>query len=377
MDELMQRTTVAVGRHRMTAPSAAAMTAGRPRAAEEPVVDEAMLAGAVTAYDIGPDPAFTLVEVSENVTCRVDDGASGRRWALRLHRPGYHTREEILGELAWIRALRAAGAVATPPVVATRSGELVATLAGRSGGGSGGRHAVLFEWVDGRAPEPADAGGLVGAFTVLGEIAARLHRHARGWRRPAGFARFAWTFDTMLGPAGRWGRWSDGMRTALAGPAGADGASVVTRAAAEIERRLAGYGTGPERFGLVHADMRLANLLVTGGGAAGPGSVCVIDFDDCGFGWYMYDLAASLSFIEHLPAAGELVDAWLAGYRTLAPVAAADAAMVPTLVMLRRLLLVAWLGTHPHSGAVGDVAAYAAGTCALADAYLAGRLLAG
>jgi Ser/Thr protein kinase RdoA (MazF antagonist) len=352
----------------------AAGTAGRPRAAGEPVADEALLAGAVAAYDLGPGPALTLVEASENITYRIDDHASGRRWALRLHRPGYHTREEILGELAWVRALRAAGAVVTPPVVATRSGELVATAAGRS---AGRRHAVLFEWVDGREPEPADPGGIVGAFTTLGEIAARLHRHARAWRRPAGFARFAWTFDTMLGPAGRWGRWSDGMRTALAGPAGADGAAVLAQAAAEIERRLAGYGTGPAQFGLVHADMRLANLLVTGGGGTGPESVCVIDFDDCGFGWYMYDLAASLSFIEHLPVAAELVDAWLAGHRTLAPVAAADMAMIPTFVMLRRLLLVAWLGTHPHSDAVGDAAAYAAGSCALADAYLAGRLLAG
>jgi Ser/Thr protein kinase RdoA (MazF antagonist) len=358
----------------MAAPVGAAGVAPRPRAAEEPVVDGDLLAGAAAAYDLGPDPAFTLVEVSENVTCRICDGASGRLWALRLHRPGYHTREEILGELAWVRALRAAGAVATPRVVAARSGDLVATVTGRSGGR---RHAVLFEWVDGRAPEPADVGGLVGAFTALGEIAARLHRHARAWRRPAGFTRFAWTFDTMLGPAGRWGRWSDGMRAALAGPAGADGAAVLGRAVAEIERRLAGYGTGPERFGLVHADMRLANLLVTGGGGTGPESVCVIDFDDCGFGWYMYDLAASLSFIEHLSVAGELVEAWLAGYRTLASVAAADAAMIPTFVMLRRLLLVAWLGTHPHSGAVADAADYAAGTCALADAYLAGRLLAG
>jgi Ser/Thr protein kinase RdoA (MazF antagonist) len=103
--------------------------------------------------------------------------------------------------------------------------------------------------------------------------------------------------------------------------------------------------------------------------------VHVIDFDDCGFSWYLYDLAASLSFIEHSPAAGELVEAWLAGYRALAPVTAADEAMIPTFVMLRRILLVAWLGTHPHSRAVGSVADYVTASCVLADDYLTGRFL--
>ena len=41
--------------------------------------------------------------------------------------------------------------------------------------------------------------------------------------------------------------------------------------------------------------MRLANLLVDGR------DVSVIDFDDCGFGWFMYDLGSSVSFIEHDP----------------------------------------------------------------------------
>ena len=55
----------------------------------------------------------------------------------------------------------------------------------------------------------------------------------------------------------------------------------------------------------------------------------------------------------------------------------ADEAMVGTFLLLRRLLLVAWLGTHPHSDAVPDVAEYARATCELADRYLSGSLLAG
>jgi Ser/Thr protein kinase RdoA (MazF antagonist) len=261
--------------------------------------------------------------------------------------------------------------VATPPAFPARSGDLVTSVAVPA---SGWRHAVVFEWVDGVPPEPAEAAGLTRAFRALGEVTARLHCHARTWRRPPGFARFDWTWHTTLGRSGRWGGWADGLHSALPGPAGARGAALLGQAVAEIERRLAEYGCGADRFGLVHADLRLANLLVAGDPAR-PGDVHVIDFDDCGFSWYLYDLAASLSFIEHSPAAGELVEAWLAGYRGIAPLAAADEMMIPTFVMMRRVLLVAWLGTHPHSAAVGSVADYAAASCALADDYLAGRFL--
>ena len=48
------------------------------------------------------------------------------------------------------------------------------------------------------------------------------------------------------------------------------------RLAAALRARLAAFGTGPARYGLIHADIRLANLLVD------DGRVSVIDFDDCG-----------------------------------------------------------------------------------------------
>ena len=38
-----------------------------------------------------------------------------------------------------------------------------------------------------------------------------------------------------------------------------------------------------------------------------------------------------------------------AGYRTRRTLPAADEAMLPSFVLLRRLLLLAWMGTHSHS----------------------------
>ncbi|WP_020572806.1 phosphotransferase enzyme family protein [Parafrankia discariae] len=329
------------------------------------------LADVLAVYDLGPAPSPTLVNVSENMTYRIDDAAGGRRWALRLHRPGYHDAAEIAAELAWVAALRAEEVVATPPVVANRFGSVVTTV--RSGDAL--RHAVLFEWVDGDSPELGDTAGLISSFGLLGDIAGRMHDHAARWSRPTGFRRFAWSWHATLGPGARWGNWRAGVAAALPGEAGRL-IAMLEPAAAEVERGLAAYGRGPGRFGLIHADMRLANLLVAHPAAGRSDPVInVIDFDDCGFGWYLYDLAAALSFIEHSPALPALAAAWLEAYRAHRPLGPEDLAVVPTLVLLRRLLLVAWLGTHPHSDAVPDAAAYARDTAELAHRYLTGTLL--
>ena len=50
---------------------------------------------------------------------------------------------------------------------------------------------------------------------------------------------------------------------------------------ADVDRRL---------DGLIHADFSLANLLIH------KGDLRVIDFDDCGLGWFLYDAVTSVFF---------------------------------------------------------------------------------
>jgi Ser/Thr protein kinase RdoA (MazF antagonist) len=312
---------------------------------------EVFARGAVAEHGM-PDAEITLLNVSENATFRADS-ADGRRLVLRVHRTGYHSRGAIESELAWISALRADGIVHTAPVIPTPDGRDIVAV--RHPGGEE-RQVVAFEWMNGHEP-PEDR--LVDDFRELGAITARLHRHAREWQRPTGFTRFRWDFDTSLGANGHWGRWQDGLGM---GPSELE---VLGRATDAVQRRLAAFGTGPDRFGLVHADMRLANLLVDGD------SVCVIDFDDCGLSWYLYDLGSSLSFIEHLPVVPELIDSWITGYRTEGTLSADEVAELPTFVMLRRLLLVAWIGSHsavPEAQALG--AGFTTVSCDLAEKYL-------
>jgi Ser/Thr protein kinase RdoA (MazF antagonist) len=317
-----------------------------------------LLEMAVAAAKLYPLPeviSVNLSNLSENAVFKLE-AEDGRNWALRIHRDGYHSKTAIESELAWLMDLRKAGVVITPRPVKNNFGELVRTIAHHSMPWQ--RHVVLFEWEQGFEPQWGD--GLEATFEQLGEIAARMHLHVKQWQRPDWFTRHIWDFETSLGDEKpHWGRWRDGMGV------DEEKAKLFARAVEVIGKRLDAYGKGPERFGLIHGDLRLANLLVDGG------TVKVIDFDDCGFGWYMYDAAATVSFYEHEPQVPALIECWKEGYRRVAGLPKADEAEIPTFVMLRRLLLVAWIGSHRETDLAKSMGIpYTDGTAGLCEEYL-------
>ncbi|MBP2454944.1 phosphotransferase enzyme family protein [Mycolicibacterium lutetiense] len=314
---------------------------------------------ALRQYDIGTDATLRLLNLSENATYLVED--AGTQSILRVHRQDYHRPHEIESELDWLAALRADSDVTVPAVLPTRDGRRLVTVSGEQTGGTD-RYAVHFGMVGGAEP---DEGTLtLDDFHTLGRITAALHDHSQRWERPAGFGRFSWDWEHSLGRAPRWGRWHDAEGV---GPAERQ---VLERAQQLLHDRLQAYGTGADVYGLIHADLRLANLLVDPA-PSGSTKITVIDFDDCGFGWYFYDFGTAVSFIEDDPALPEWQDAWVGGYRTRRDLPASDEDMLASFVLFRRLLLLAWMGSHGHSRESATKAiSYAAGSCELAERYL-------
>lgn len=312
---------------------------------------DSLLAEALPAYGVGPDVRTRLLSLSENGTYLVTDG--DRRFVVRVHRYGYQDAESIASELTWTDALRADCGVSTPAVVPTIAGAPIVRLPRPEGE----RHVVAFTLVDGETGE--DSPHPISAHD-LGELTARMHRQVEGWTPPSRFRRFHWDADACLGPDARWGSWK--------GAPGVTPADHPTLAAAteRILGNLAAYGRGPDRYGLVHADLRLANLMIDD-----ELNLTVIDFDDCGYGWFLYDLATVVSWLEHTDAVAATIDEWIAGYTSVRALSADDLAMVPTFVMLRRLMLTAWLGTHPQSPPAVELGTgYGAGTVELAHRFL-------
>ncbi|MEM8790643.1 MAG: phosphotransferase [Pseudomonadota bacterium] len=283
----------------------------------------------LTLWELPEGAATRLINVSENHTYLVE--APGWRSVLRLHRNGYHTRRAIECELAWSAALVAEDVVKTPAAIPGKDGELIQTARI----GDEPRHLVMFEFAEGA--QPSEDQDLAASFHRLGALAARTHRHSIAWRAPEPFERLTWDVDAVFGPYATWGDWRDAPNVT------ADIAEVLEGVEEVVIRRLRAYGQGPERYCLIHADMRLANLLVDGD------TTWLIDFDDCGFGWFLYDFAAAISFIEDHPQVPSLKAAWLAGYQEIRALSLDDLAEIDTFIMLRRMALLAWIGTHTEA----------------------------
>nr|WP_321454929.1 phosphotransferase [uncultured Cohaesibacter sp.] len=307
----------------------------------------------VTQWGLSEATDVKLLTVSENATFKAHDPIANKTVILRVHRPGYRTKSEIESELSWIKALRTEGIVETPEPLKTRSGDLVASFKTAHEE----RDVVAFSFMEGKEPSPDES--LIDGFRQLGAISARLHLHAQSWERPVSFVRKTWNFNTTLGNSPLWGDWRAAMGLTE------EGKALLEKTCEKVAEKLDVYGMGNERFGLVHADLRLANLLIDGN------KLGVIDFDDCGLSWYMYDFAAAISFIEEDPIVPDLQHSWIEGYRDFAHLSAEDEAMFPTFIMLRRILLTAWLASHSETPTALELgASYTDGTLRIAETYL-------
>lgn len=289
-----------------------------------------------------------LVNLSENHTFRID--GAGAPAMLRLHRRGYQSRASIGSELSWLQAIAADTDIPVPRPIPGEDGEILQEL-------EPDRFAALFGFEPGVEPT-ADA-DLAPLFTTLGRYAAQLHRQVADWQQPEGFVRPIWDAVGILEPAGLWGDWRKAPHVE------GEVLEVLVALDAALRRDLAAYGTDIGRFGLIHADMRLGNLLLDGE------RTVLLDFDDCGHGWFLYDLAASLSFIETSPQVPALIRAWLGGYMEIRPLQPEDLRMIDAMILLRRMALLAWIGSHGETElARAHADRFATDTAAMASRYL-------
>ncbi|MGB9037430.1 MAG: phosphotransferase [Acinetobacter calcoaceticus] len=309
---------------------------------------------AIKQYPSAYQGQVKLLCQSENATFQISTGSA--RYALRIHRPNYHSKLDIQSELEWLDALNASG-IQVPVAIADQSGERVITLKLSN---DIYRYAVLFNWVEGDMPtvevDPT-------AFEQLGQITAKLHVHSKTWQAPENFQRIVWNHETMIGADGHWGNWKNAPHLRQ------QDHGVIEEAIVQIAKDLNSFGKTQERYGLIHADLRLTNLLLQ------QERIGVIDFDDCGMSWFMHDLAAAISFNEHYANAPQWVDHWLKGYERVGHIQSEEYEMIPTFIMQRRIQMMAWNGSHAQTEmaqSLGDQ--WSNETVRLCKKYLTGQM---
>ncbi|MER9104142.1 phosphotransferase [Mesorhizobium sp. M7A.F.Ca.US.010.02.1.1] len=286
-----------------------------------------------------------LLKFRENAVFRVIL-PTGQPAAMRIHRLGYHTDAALRSELQWMGFLQSAG-IATPSPVATPAGDLFVLVSANASVQP--RQVDCLSWLEGRAvgargvpldftPEQARQ-----VFTAMGRTIAHMHNVTSAWTPPAGFARHAWDFDGFFGANPIWGRFEtspflDGPRREL-----------VFQARGKAVKALSEHERSARNFGIIHADLVRENVLVH------DGAIRIIDFDDCGHGWHMYDLAVAL-YQNREEAIYPLIEAALLdGYRQERELTARDIAALPLFSALRAFAFLGWVQSRVEGDITRDV----------------------
>ena len=238
------------------------------------------------------DARLTFLAYEGNTIYRADVAEhSARKTGGNLYVPGryvarvhmdYHSLQAIESELQWLLALRRDANLPVPEPIAAADGNLVIELP-LPGGEGARRKCSVLRWVDGRFVSRRMKTGHIEAW---GKLMAHLHNHAAGWTLPENFVRPRRDWDGLFADAAGFEHPALDLWKAIPKQFEEAFQTVVS----QLRDVMSKSGTGPDVFGLVHADLMInTNILFKRGEAR------VIDFDDCCFAYWMHDLAFAFS----------------------------------------------------------------------------------
>ena len=302
-----------------------------------------------------------LIKYRENAVFCVDK--DGSKTALRLHRHGYHSDDELRSELQWMQALLQAD-VMVPTVVPTNSGELFLRYA--ADGLPGELQIDLFEWIDGEQLGSVEEGVTNEAeidrtYGALGELAARIHNQAAHWNLPHGFVRHAWDAHGLVGEDPFWGQFwklESASKSEIA---------LLKRGQNRVFNDLSRLEQSSETYSMIHADFAPENILVN------DANIHLIDFDDAGFGWHLFELATSLYFIQSEPYFDQAKEALVRGYRIHRQLSDEQLELLPLHLLARAFTYISWVHTRHETETARELTSTILATaCELTENYLTG-----
>jgi Ser/Thr protein kinase RdoA (MazF antagonist) len=299
-----------------------------------------------------------LLKYRENAVFKVTHPTTGERFVLRVHRAGYHTDAEV-------RAALIDSGIPAPSVVPAKSGALFVHVSHSSVPEA--RQCDMLRWVDGSIIGSIEGDHVATVEEVrtnhylTGRLAAMIHTHGEKWARPAGFTRPQMDFEGLLGSRAYLGPYA---ACKLLAP---DQIALLDRAAEGIRATLAAFGQTPDRYGLTHGDFLPENLLSEGD------KVRIIDFDDCGFGWHVMDIATSMMFLLGEPQYEDAFTGFVGGYRSIRALPDEHLELLPVFLLTRAMTYVGWAGSRPEAKIVQEKGPVIIGaTLMLAEGFLAG-----
>ncbi len=230
---------------------------------------------------------------------------SGGNFVLRIDRTGLPARPAILRSRAcWLESILQQTDVVVPEPITSLHGDYVAVMPAPGLGGTA--HCSLTRWVVGK-PRLLPTGPGAEALGQVGQVMAELHMHGQRFKpgKDAQFPRY--DFEGLYGRSSCYYP-KDGLDSL-----GAGARRLFALAMQRMRRVMDRLGCGRDVFGLIHADLVQVNYIFH------RGKVRAIDFGDCGYGYYLYDMGVTLLMLHAFDPDGSQRAAFLEGYRQVRP----------------------------------------------------------
>lgn len=289
---------------------------------------------ALTSWGI-PDPALELVLYANNAVYRVQSTAN--TYMLRVYRPGHKPHTMIASELAWLRVLHDLQQHAETPIkmpIPAVDHPYTASLPPDTP-----VEVALFHWIDGESLPVAaytpqhvhKIGAWLGRFHILSQAHPQLYSLLS--------ARPTLDYDGLFGARSPYNP-KDGQQYITP-----QSQHTLDNVAERVRDVMAAMDHDDHAFGFIHGDFIFKNMLFTPDGA-----VAAVDFDDCGFGYYLYDMACPLLFYKSLPRYADLKAALWDGYTSVRPLPDHYREHLEVLIAGRYVASCRWVAgnaTHP------------------------------
>jgi Ser/Thr protein kinase RdoA (MazF antagonist) len=283
------------------------------------------------------------IKVRENAVYAVHL-RDGSKVVLRVHRCGYHCDEALQSERTWMQALEEYG-IEVPRHVLSNGGRSFERS--HIQGFEGERQVDVFHWIAGQQLGSVEQGvaaeDVADIYRKVGRLAARLHNQSSAWNAPGGFLRHAWDAEGLAGERPFWGRFWE--LEALTGSQ----RQLLIELRQSLWRDLNAFGFGSDRYGLIHADLVPENILVDGD------SLQVIDFDDAGYGWHLFEIATSLYFIRRDSIYVQAREAVIEGYRQQRMLPDEHLELLPMFLAARGTTYLGWVHTRAGEPAAAEM----------------------
>jgi len=284
---------------------------------------------ALVAYGLGQAECRILAR-THNVVFLAQDGP--RRYVLRLHTYALNTHR-LRAEIAWLSHLADVRGLPVPRPLYTSSGAPYA-LAQDAPQMIG----VLFAYQEGEekplhALDEADC-------AAIGQLLARLHQAAQD---------FPPTPDTDLPRLDYEGLFGEGGRYALGGLQSMLSPfmlETMQQVGQQVRRVFDAMGQTRASYGLIHGDLHQQNFLFHQGQAR------ALDFEYCGWGYFLYDFTPLLWQLKLRADYAALEEALWQGYQAVLPMPPDWRAHLETLIAARHVASVRWLALNHQSPSV-------------------------